>query len=191
LLALVLLLAFLSRPAPRTQSAGFRLPADEAYATQDAPLFSQSHAQNTPTPIGVSEPPGLGIDFLDLTLKLVAVLALAYGSLALLKRTGFGGAGSVHGGGLAAGGLRVLSTLALAPNRSVHVVRVPGGKTLLLGATPGQVNLIADLGEVPEAELAAAESGMPSFFFDVLASKLTSAASQLHERRAEDHAQRG
>jgi flagellar biogenesis protein FliO len=168
------------------------LPADETYAvTQDSPLFTASaRAQSTPAPIGVSEPPGLGVDILDLTLKLVAVLALAYGSLAVLKKTGFGGPGAVRGGLAAGDGLRVLSTLALAPNRSVHVVRVPGGKTLLLGATPGQVNLIADLGEVSEAELTSPSAGLSSFF-DVLASKLPSTTGQLQERRPEDHADRG
>jgi flagellar protein FliO/FliZ len=166
------LVAVVSRPAPRQQTAGFRLPAEETYAvTEDSPLFTNSR-QTAPAPVGVAEPPGLSLDVLDLTLKLVAVLALAYGSLALLKRAGIGGAGSVHGSSaLGAESLRVMMSLVLAPNRSVHVVRAPGGKTLLLGATPGQVNLLAELGDIPEADLATSPS---SSFLEVLTSKLGS-----------------
>jgi len=45
---------------------------------------------------------------------------------------------------------------------------VPGGKTLLVGATPNQVNLIADLGELADEESPEANS-----FFDVLKSKIS------------------
>ena len=69
------------------------------------------------------------------------------------------------GGGTPA--MRVVASLALAPNRSVHVLKVPGGKTLLLGATPNQVNLIADLGELADDESPEATS-----FFDVLKGKI-------------------
>jgi flagellar biogenesis protein FliO len=172
--ALVVCMALLSRPTAHAEGGStFRLPAEsETYAvTQDAPLFANSQADKTPPaqPIGVAEPPALGVDVLDLTLKLVAVLALAYGSLTLLKRARVGGGSTAASGG-SLEGLRIISTLSLAPNRSVHVVRAPGGKTLLLGATPGQVNLIADLGQVSDAELTGATSA--STFFDVLASKL-------------------
>ena len=97
------------------------------------------------------------------------MLALAYGSLMLLKRTGMGGAAA--GGknsGSSAAGLKVVSSLVLAPNRTVHVIRVPGGKNLLVAATPNQVNLIAELGEL---DLEQASSGDASFL-DILASKL-------------------
>jgi flagellar biogenesis protein FliO len=59
--------------------------------------------------------------------------------------------------------------LALAPNRSVHVIKVPGGRTLLVGATPNAVNLIADLGEVGEDETPEANS-----LFDVLKGRVGS-----------------
>jgi flagellar biogenesis protein FliO len=45
--------------------------------------------------------------------------------------------------------LRVMSSVALAPNRHVHVISAPDGRSFLLGATPNQVNLIAELGEIP------------------------------------------
>src|SRR5260370_19456081 len=70
----------------------------------------------------------------------------------LLKRAGIGGGGVASRAGAMGQGVRVVSSLALAPNRSVHVIKVPGGRTLLVGATPNAVNLIADLGEVGEDE---------------------------------------
>jgi flagellar biogenesis protein FliO len=170
LVALVVCVALLSRPSARGQgSPAFKLPAEtETYAvTQDSPLFTNAQQKVTPS-IGVAEPPGLGVDVLDLSLKLVAVLALAYASLAVLKRLGVSGAAQLSQAGGTTDGLRVMASLSLAPNRSVHVVRAPDGKTLLLGATPGQVNLIAELGDVPEV---AASASTPSFL-DVLASKL-------------------
>ena len=174
LVALVLCMVLVSRTTAHAESStGFKLPAEsETYAvTQDSPLFTSTQQQQQPQqqPIGVAEPAGLNVDVLDLSLKLVAVLALAYGSLVVLKRLGIGGAasGSLKPGGTTTDGLRVISTLALAPNRSIHVVRAPDGKTLLLGAMPGQVNLIAELGDVPELE-----AGGSGSFLDILTSKL-------------------
>jgi flagellar protein FliO/FliZ len=98
----------------------------------------------SPQQIGVAEPSGLGgFDLVDVGIKLVAVLGLAYASLMLLKRFGYGGASPTRGG--AGPELRVVSSVALAPNRSVHLLQVPGGKTLLVGATPTAVNLLAEL----------------------------------------------
>jgi flagellar biogenesis protein FliO len=173
LVALVAVMLVLGRPTAHAESStnSFKLPAEsETYAvTQDSPLFAKSQQQQQQQPIGVAEPAALNVDVLDLSLKLVAVLALAYGSLVVLKRLGIGGAGSgtspAHTTSIE--GLRVMSTLALAPNRSIHVVRAPDGKTLLLGATPGQVNLIAELGDVPEVE-----AGGSGSFLDILTSKL-------------------
>ena len=175
-MAAAVLVAVVSRPAPRAESAGVRLPAEETYAVQhDAPLFADSHAAEEPdtvassTALGVAEPPGLGLDFVaDIGIKLVAVLGLAYGSLTLLKRAGGGGPTVARAASGSSVGLRVVSSLALAPNRTVHVLQVPGGKTLLVGATPNQVNLLTELGELPALDLA---PDGPSFL-DVLASKL-------------------
>ena len=94
------------------------------------------------------------------------MLGLAYGSLVLLKRGGFGGATAAGTGG-SPQAMRVVSSLALAPNRTVHVIKVPGGRTLLVGATPNAVNLLADLGEVAETDTPEAAS-----FFDVLKARL-------------------
>jgi len=50
-------------------------------------------------PIGVPEPSTGSFDFFDVGFKLIAVLALAYGSLMLLKRAGLGGSAAARAGG--------------------------------------------------------------------------------------------
>jgi len=174
LIAVVAVMMVMSRPSGPADAQGVRLPTPEPYAVQlEAPLFTNAQAAQaqapaaapTPAALGVPDASSVGFDVVDIAFKLVAVLALAYGSLFLLKRVGVGGGGAARTGG--APGMRVVSSLALAPNRTVHVLKVPGGKTLLVGATPNQVNLIADLGDLPEAETPEATS-----FFDVLKGKL-------------------
>jgi len=176
LMAIVAVTAVMSRPSGHADAQGVRLPTPEPYAVQqEAPLFTnaqQAQAQApapaaapAAQPLGVQDPGGLGFDAADIAFKLIAVLALAYGSLYLLKRVGVGGSATAGTGGTPA--MRIVSSLALAPNRSVHVIKVPGGKTLLVGATPNQVNLIADLGELADEESPDATS-----FFDVLKGKI-------------------
>lgn len=133
------------------------------------PTLSLPYTSPTPAPIGVSDPSAVGgIDVMDLGIKLVAVLALAYGSLMLLKKIGIGGASRGKNDGTLYG-VSVVSSLALAPNRSVHVIRVPGGRTLLVGATPSSVNLIADLGDQTSEEGQMPEA---SSFIDALKGKI-------------------
>jgi len=174
LVAVVVLMAVVSRPAAKADAPASQLPAQQTYPVQDsAPLFAKPDAQPTETPaapsLGVQDASPLGFDYVDLGVKLLVVLALAYGSLMLLKRAGIGGGGVASRAGVMGQGVRVVSSLALAPNRSVHVIKVPGGRTLLVGATPNAVNLIADLGEVGEDETPEASS-----FFDVLKGKVGS-----------------
>jgi flagellar biogenesis protein FliO len=181
LVVIVAVMIFVSRSASSTSSHGIPLPAPTATVQ---PLFANAQPDGSPAeaptvqpqvvatpvaqPIGVQDPSGMGFDVLDVGLKLVAVLALAYGSLMLLKRTGFGG-GSVSKGGGSALGMRMISSLVLAPNRTVHLLKVPGGKTLLLGATPNQVNLLADLGTLPDDEDTETEGS----FFNILKGKIS------------------
>jgi flagellar biosynthetic protein FliO len=184
LAASVAVVAFMSRGPAHADAQGVRLPTQEPYAVQqEAPLFtgfaaaqaqgsasapapSTAPASNSAPGLGVQDPGGVGFDAADIAFKLIAVLALVYGSLYLLKRFGMGGNTAAGTGGPTA--MRVVSSLALAPNRSVHVLKVPGGKTLLVGATPNQVNLIADLGE-----LADDDSPESATFFNVLKSKIS------------------
>jgi flagellar biogenesis protein FliO len=169
LVALLVVMAVMYRPSGNSEPVGVKLPAQETYAVQqESPLFAKetTQPQQPAQPIGVSEPAATNVDVLDIGLKFIAVLALAYGSLLALKKFGPGGTGSLKGSNNS--GVRVVSSIALAPNRSVHVLRTPDGKSLLLGATPNQVNLIADLGELSEDALTAQGSS----FFDVLSAKL-------------------
>jgi flagellar biogenesis protein FliO len=178
LVAVVVLMAVVSRPSAKADApAAQQLPTQQTYPVQDtAPLFARPEAQvqpaETPTaapPLGIQDSSPLGFDYVDLGVKLLVVLALAYGSLMLLKRAGIGGGGASSRGGAMGQGVRVVSSLALAPNRSVHVIKVPGGRTLLVGATPNAVNLIADLGEVGEDATPEASS-----LFDVLKGRVGS-----------------
>lgn len=77
---------------------------------------------------------------LDITLKLAAVLALAYVALAALKRYTTGKAS--QRGTL----LEVLDSTMLAPNRAVYIVRA-GSKRLVLGVTQTQITALAELPE--------------------------------------------
>jgi flagellar biosynthetic protein FliO len=111
------------------------LRADSVTADQQVPSATQSEA-----PIQAPRPdpfdgPGMG---LDLVLKLGAVLGLAYISLALLKRYTFGNAGAQRGNAL-----QVIESTALAPNRSVYLVRA-GDRHVLLGVTPTQITALSE-----------------------------------------------
>jgi flagellar biogenesis protein FliO len=175
LAALVIVMGLMSRSAAQVDTAGVQLSAQQTYPVQhEAPLFAKpaaaaadpaetttppdtaaapvaqisnaAQAQPQAQPIGVPESASLGgFDLVDVGIKLIAVLGLAYGSMMLLKRLGYGGAGSVSRSAGDGHEVRVISSIALAPNRSVHVISVPGGKTLLVGATPTSVNLLSEL----------------------------------------------
>lgn len=87
-----------------------------------------------------AEPFDFSAATIDIGLKLVAVLALAYVALTVLKR---------HVAGIAGGRgsqLQVLESTTLAPNRSVYLVRA-GSKRLVLGVTTGQITTLAELDE--------------------------------------------
>jgi flagellar biosynthetic protein FliO len=77
---------------------------------------------------------------MDLVLKLGAVLALAYVSMAALKR--YTGGTVSHRGTL----LEVLDSTTLGPNRAIYVVRA-GGKRLVLGVTQNQITPLGELDE--------------------------------------------
>lgn len=91
----------------------------------------------------------------ELAAKLLAVLALAYGSVWLLRRAGPGARWRSQ----QERPLEVLDTLHLGQQRAIHLVRV-GRKTLVVGVTPQQItrlDIVEDealLPERPEAEAA-------------------------------------
>lgn len=91
---------------------------------------------------------------LDLVLKLGAVLALAYVSLAALKRYT---SGTVSQRGSL---LEVLDSTTLGPNRAVYVVRA-GQKRLVLGVTQHQITALAELDAAPPPDDAASAAPGP------------------------------
>ena len=148
LTGLVIVMAVMTRSSGEPQ--GVQLPAQQTYAVQqESPLFAKPDAtpiaEQQQPPVGAPDSAAMNFDLMDIGIKLVAVLGLAYGSLVALKKFGFGGAGSSAKAG--SDGIHVVSSVALAPNRSVHVLRLPSGKTLLVGATPTSVNLLSEMSD--------------------------------------------
>ena len=78
---------------------------------------------------------------LDVMLKLLAVLGLAYVALAVLRRY------SVGAGNKRDGLLQILDSANLGPNRTLYLVKIMD-KRLVVGATSSQITTLAawDLG---------------------------------------------
>ncbi len=94
-------------------------------------------------------------------LAFVLILALIPAALWLLKRTPLGGAGA---GGAAAAGLRLVGTLALAPNQRLVTVEVGSGdqrRWLVLGISQNGIQNLHSM--PPQAEPPAATPGLPGF----------------------------
>jgi len=106
------------------------------------------------------------------TLKLLAVLVLAYGALVLLRRYSLG-----SGLGRRAGALEVLESVALGPNRAIYLIRV-GDRRLVLGVTATQITPLA----VWEAD---ASPALPPALDGGLASAPTTAPEAVRPRRSE------
>jgi flagellar protein FliO/FliZ len=83
----------------------------------------------------------LGKVLLDLFLKLVVVLGIAWVAIYILSK--FKGTGGPLPGARK-GHMKVLESVNLGPNRSVHLVRV-GEKVLVVGSTPEQVNTLGEI----------------------------------------------
>jgi hypothetical protein len=114
LLALLVLTGVMSRSSARADTPGVQLPAQQSYPVQsEAPLFTNAQQAPAAPPVGVPESSAPGFDFVDIGIKLAVVLALAYGSLVLLKRAGFGGATAARPSG-SPQAMRVVSSLVLA-----------------------------------------------------------------------------
>lgn len=107
--------------------------------------------------------------------KLAVVLGLAYASIYALKR--FTGLRNTVGSGRRR--IRVIENASLGTNRSVHLIEV-GAKKLLVGSTPNQISLLAELGametEHRESTLESDETGQsqPTSFAGQLASMIGS-----------------
>jgi flagellar biosynthetic protein FliO len=97
--------------------------------------------------IGVSDRPdpfdGPGAA-VDITLKLLAVLALVYVALSALRKYSLGA-----GLGRSARVLQVVECTNLAANRSLYIVNVEG-KRLLIGVTASSMSTLAELEASPD-----------------------------------------
>lgn len=92
----------------------------------------------------------------DILLKLFAVVALIYLTLAALRRYTLGAGISRRNGQL-----QVLETASLAPNRTIVLVRV-ADRRLLLGVTQQQITTLAEWEEAaPAAPRAAEQTVLP------------------------------
>ena len=100
--------------------------------TEDGGLSTGSGTQSSAlSPQSSIDFPGTAI---DVTLKLIVVLVLAYGALALLQRYSLGL-------GHRRGALEVIESTTLAPNRALYVVRV-GADHLLIGVTASRISVL-------------------------------------------------
>lgn len=133
--AIVVVLALLVLLASGVRSGLFDDPS-----ARPATTGAVQTVQTSPPPAGQptgSDPLDWPGSLVDITLKLLAVLALAYVALAALRRYTYG-AHARRGGG----SLQVLESASLAPNREIYLVRA-GDKRLLLGVTPTRIETLA------------------------------------------------
>jgi flagellar biosynthetic protein FliO len=145
-------------------------------ATPGAPASGEPVPPGAPVPPAspryTDEPLDWSRAAIDVTLKLLAVLVLAYGALVLLRRYSLG-----SGLGRRAGALEVLESVALGPNRAIYLIRV-GDRRLVLGVTATQITPLA----VWEAD---ASPALPPALDGGLASAPTTAPEAVRPRRSE------
>jgi flagellar protein FliO/FliZ len=121
---------------PVSTTAAPTVAPEPTRAPEPAPTAPVAAAPAPPRPTA-AEPldfPGAAV---DVTLKLVAVLALAYVTLWLVKRYSVGATL-----GKRSSALQVIESTTLAPNRSIYLVNVEG-RRLLLGVTASQITTLA------------------------------------------------
>jgi len=152
------------RPRRRSSSAAVATPAPvaaKAVSSVSTPKSPEQAAKPPVEPVAEGgadrpfleeyrqpereEPMPTGRILLDLMVKLIVVLGVAYGAIYALR-------GLMNRQGLLTGGrgnLKVLESAALGPNRSIHLVRV-GGKVIVVGSTQEQITTLAEVTEPEE-----------------------------------------
>ncbi len=104
-------------------------------ACPSAAVAGPFHRDRTPLPASVSGASSATGSFARMIVGLAIVIAVIYGIYWLLKAYG-----RSKGGGLRDDGrMNVLATTTLAPNRSLHLVRV-GDEVVLVGSAEGGVS---------------------------------------------------
>lgn len=97
---------------------------------------------------------GLG-DWLGLLVRLGLVLLIVWAAIRAMRWY----SRRINGGGGATRHLEVLETRSLAPNRSLHLVRL-GGRAVLLGVTPERITSLLEIGDPAEVERLSLEPAM-------------------------------
>lgn len=131
--------AALAAPAPKHHATAPPLPADTTPLPQQV-VDAGSHSTTTSSSTTSGGGPSVGTSsgsVVRMIGGLAVVLAVIYGVYWLLKSYGK----SKRGAGPADDRLAVLGTTTLAPNRSLHLVRV-GDEVLLLGSAEQSVTPI-------------------------------------------------
>jgi flagellar biosynthetic protein FliO len=122
------------RAAAPVSSSEFHVSRSDSATRNSEPETRNSEATASAPLADRADPLDLPGTAVDITLKLLVVLALAYGVLALLQRYSLG-LGHRHGT------LQVVESTTLAPNRALYVVRV-GADHLLIGVTASRITVL-------------------------------------------------
>lgn len=107
-------------------------------------LKEESDAKSAPSTTGDWAKTGLRS-----VLMLAVVLVLAYLTIMALKWLSDRRESPAH----SSKDLQLMDTLKLSPGSSVHLINVRG-KTLLIGSTAGQINLLSEVESIEESEVA-------------------------------------
>ncbi|MEE8421949.1 MAG: flagellar biosynthetic protein FliO [Dehalococcoidia bacterium] len=94
-------------------------------------------------------------DWLGLLVRLGLVLLIVWAAIRAMRWY----SRRMSGGGGATRHLQVLETRSLAPNRSLHLVRL-GGRAVLLGVTPERITSLLEIGDPAEVERLSLEPEM-------------------------------
>jgi flagellar biogenesis protein FliO len=135
-------------PAPATTEAPAKAVSSPASAasssrTDRVAMFNQQDkAPGRPE----KDNPNLVKTTLSMTVKLIAVLVLAYFSIMALKALSSGKASSPR----IRSDMKVVDTVKLSPANTLHLIDIKG-KTILVGCSAGQVNLLQEF-ETAEGE---------------------------------------
>ena len=153
-----------AKPTNSGSAAVSAASADKEALPWDYSDASEEHVKEAP----------LYVTALSFIFKLAVVLGLAYVTILGLKK--FTNMKTAVGGTQHC--IRVLDHSSLGTNKSLHVIQV-GSKRLLLGSTPGQINLLTELDEddVPSVDLSQQYAGFKDQLATFMGSKPDSSSS--------------
>ncbi len=124
---------------PATEKAISSSASSQQLSSQEKDIFASLNAPETKEQ-EKSEDPSMFVTVIGFIAKLILVLAIAYACIFALKKINTFKAGVVD----SKKRVVVLEHTSIGPGRQLHLVSV-GGKSLLLGSTPQQVSILAEL----------------------------------------------